>query len=60
MLEMHAPDTRRDFAADTRLLGIGARSDLIKPSLSLFDEEHNCEQFNRTPLGTLRSAFRRR
>ena len=28
------------------LLGIVARSDLIKPSLSLFDEEHNYEQFN--------------
>jgi H+/Cl- antiporter ClcA len=42
------------------LLGLVARSDLIKPSLALFDEEHNYEQFNRTPLGTLRSAFRRR
>ena len=28
------------------LLGIVARSDLIKPSLALFDEEHNYEQFN--------------
>jgi H+/Cl- antiporter ClcA/predicted transcriptional regulator len=47
--------------ADSReLLGLIARSDLIKPSLSLFDEEHNYEQFNRTPLGSLRSAFRRR
>jgi H+/Cl- antiporter ClcA len=28
------------------LLGLVARSDLIKPSLSLFDEEHNYEQFD--------------
>jgi H+/Cl- antiporter ClcA/predicted transcriptional regulator len=42
------------------LLGLVARSDLVKPSLSLFDEEHNYEQFNPTPLGSLRSAFRRR
>jgi H+/Cl- antiporter ClcA len=28
------------------LLGIVARSDLVKPSLALFDEEHNYEQFN--------------
>jgi CBS domain-containing protein len=47
--------------ADSReLLGLVARSDLIKPSLSLFDEEHNYEQFNPTPLGGLRNAFRRR
>jgi H+/Cl- antiporter ClcA len=32
------------------LLGIVARSDLIKPSLSLFDEEHNYEQFTGVSL----------
>jgi H+/Cl- antiporter ClcA/predicted transcriptional regulator len=42
------------------LLGLIARSDLIKPSLSLFDEEHNYEQFSRGPLGGLRDAFKRR
>jgi H+/Cl- antiporter ClcA len=47
--------------ADSReLLGLVARSDLIKPSLSLFDEEHNYEQFSRASLGGLRNAFRRR
>jgi hypothetical protein len=29
MLEMHAPDTRRDFAADARLLGIGAAAAVV-------------------------------
>ncbi len=33
------------------LLGIVARSDLIKPSLTLFDEEHNYEQFHHGPFG---------
>ena len=42
------------------LLGLVARSDLIKPSLSLFDEEHNYEQFKGASLNSLRSAFRRR
>jgi H+/Cl- antiporter ClcA/predicted transcriptional regulator len=41
------------------LLGIIARSDLIKPSLSLFDEEHHYEQVNQTPFSRLRQAFRR-
>ena len=47
-------------AQSRELLGVVARSDLIKPSLSLFDEEDNYEQINQTPLGSLRSAFRRR
>jgi H+/Cl- antiporter ClcA/predicted transcriptional regulator len=47
-------------AQSRELLGLVARSDLINPSLSLFDEEHNFEQFNRTPFGALRQAFRRR
>jgi hypothetical protein len=42
------------------LLGLIARSDLIKPSLSLFDEEHHYEQVNQTPFSRLRQAFRRR
>jgi hypothetical protein len=47
--------------ADSRdLLGLIARSDLIKPSLSLFDEEHHYEQVNQTPFSGLRQAFRRR
>ena len=47
--------------ADSReLLGLVARSDLIKPSLSLFDEEHNYEQFSRASLDGFRNAFRRR
>jgi H+/Cl- antiporter ClcA/CBS domain-containing protein len=47
--------------ADSReLLGLIARSDLIKPSLSLFDEEHHYEQVNQTPFSRLRQAFRRR
>ena len=47
-------------ARSRELLGLVARSDLIKPSLSLFDEEHNYERFNRTPFGGLRQAFKRR
>ena len=47
-------------ARSRELLGLVARSDLIKPSLSLFDEEHNYEQFNRTPFRGLRQAFKRR
>ena len=31
------------------LLGLIARSDLVKPSGSLHDEEHNFEQFNSWP-----------
>jgi H+/Cl- antiporter ClcA/CBS domain-containing protein len=47
-------------ARSRELLGLVARSDLIKPSLSLFDEEHHYEQFNRTPFGGLRQALKRR
>ena len=47
--------------ADSReLLGLVARSDLVKPSLSLFDEEHHYEQFNPAFFGGLRNALRRR
>jgi CBS domain-containing protein len=47
-------------AQSRELLGLVARSDLIKPSLSLFDEEHTYEQYSRTLFGALRAAFRRR
>ena len=47
-------------ARSRELLGLVARSDLIKPSFSLFDEEHKYEQFNRSPFGGLREAFKRR
>jgi CBS domain-containing protein len=46
-------------ARSRELLGLVARSDLIKPSLSLFDEEHHYEQVNQTPFSGLRQAFRR-
>jgi H+/Cl- antiporter ClcA/CBS domain-containing protein len=47
-------------ARSRELLGLVARSDLINPSMSLFDEEHNYEQFHRAPLASLREVFRRR
>jgi len=40
--------------ASGRLLGIVSRSDLIKPSLAIHDDEHRRETFRRMPL--LRSA----
>jgi CBS domain-containing protein len=46
--------------ADSRaLLGLISRSDLIKPSSSLFDEENHYEQVNQAPFSGLRQAFRR-
>jgi hypothetical protein len=47
-------------ARSRELLGLVARSDRIKPSLSLFDEEQRHEQFNRTPFGDLPQALKRR
>jgi H+/Cl- antiporter ClcA len=47
-------------ARSRELVGLVARSDLIKPSLSLFDEEHNYEQFNEPSFRGLHEAFRRR
>ena len=47
-------------AQSRELLGLIARSDLIKPSLGLFDEEHNYEQLRRPMLTSLRAVFRRR
>jgi H+/Cl- antiporter ClcA/CBS domain-containing protein len=32
------------------LVGLVARSDLVKPSLALFDEEHNPERFHSSPV----------
>jgi H+/Cl- antiporter ClcA/CBS domain-containing protein len=47
--------------ADSReLIGLVARSDLINPSLALFDEEHNYESSEISALATLKDAFRRR
>jgi CBS domain-containing protein len=47
-------------AQSRKLLGIIARSDLIKPSLGLFEEEENYEQFQRSPFDGIRAAFRSR
>ena len=46
-------------ADSRRLLGLIARSDLVKPSLALFDEEHRYERVNESPLTGLRRALRR-
>lgn len=37
-----------------RLVGIVSRSDLVKPSLNLFAEEHQHEAFRKTPFGILK------
>ena len=42
------------------LLGLVARSDLVKPSLALFDEEHNYEQFHGTSFEGLNAVLKRR
>ena len=42
------------------ILGLVARSDLVKPSLSLFDEEHNYEQFNGASFEGLNAVLKRR
>jgi H+/Cl- antiporter ClcA/CBS domain-containing protein len=44
-------------AASRRLVGIVSRSDLVKPSLDLFEEEHRPERLRATPLATLQSRF---
>ncbi|HEY4082568.1 MAG TPA: chloride channel protein, partial [Burkholderiaceae bacterium] len=41
-----------------RLVGLIARSDLIKPSLAIGDEEHTSERFFELPLDAARSRFR--
>ena len=46
-------------ADSRRLLGLIARSDLVKPSLALFDEEHHYERAGATPWTLLKQAFRR-
>ena len=40
-----------------RVLGIISRSDLIKPSLGVFDQEHHSEVLRRAPLAALRARF---
>ena len=42
------------------ILGLVARSDLVKPSLALFDEEHNYEQFHGTSFEGLNAVLKRR
>jgi H+/Cl- antiporter ClcA/predicted transcriptional regulator len=42
------------------ILGLVARSDLVKPSLALFDEEHNYEQFHGTSFEGLHAVLKRR
>lgn len=46
-------------AQSRQLVGIVSRSDLIKPSLSLFEEEHRHERFRRSPLGMFKGCFQR-
>jgi H+/Cl- antiporter ClcA/predicted transcriptional regulator len=42
------------------LIGLVARSDLVKPSLSLFDEEQNVEQFNETLFPSANQVMKQR
>ncbi|HEY4370779.1 MAG TPA: chloride channel protein [Burkholderiales bacterium] len=44
-------------AISRKLMGVVSRSDLIKPSLALFDEEHQHQRFRTTPLDLLRQMF---
>jgi H+/Cl- antiporter ClcA len=43
-----------------QLLGLVARSDLVKPSVALFDEEQNPEQFNGGSFASLSGMLKRR
>jgi H+/Cl- antiporter ClcA len=45
-------------AQSRRLVGLIARSDLIKPSLALVDEEQRPERFFASPLAAARARFR--
>ena len=45
-------------AQSRRLVGLVARSDLIKPSLAIGEEEHLSERFIDLPLAAARSRFR--
>ena len=45
-------------AHSRRLVGLVARSDLIKPSLEVGDHEHRRERFFALPLGAARTRFR--
>ena len=40
-----------------RLVGIVSRSDLVKPSLELFEEEHRPARLRATPLDALQRRF---
>lgn len=46
-------------ANSRKLIGIISRSDLIKPSLSLFAEEHVYERFRKTPFSSIYSRFKK-
>jgi CBS-domain-containing membrane protein len=45
-------------AQSRRLIGIVSRSDLIKPSLAIGEEELQTERFFEPPLGFARARFR--
>ena len=45
-------------AQSRRLVGIVARSDMIKPSLAIGEEEQRTERFFDSPLGAARARFR--
>jgi H+/Cl- antiporter ClcA/CBS domain-containing protein len=47
-------------AESRELIGLVSRSDLVNPSLSLFDEEHKYETSETTALSSLKDVFRRR
>lgn len=45
-------------AQSRRLVGIISRSDLVKPSLALFDEEQQHHRFRKTPFVALKKHFK--
>jgi H+/Cl- antiporter ClcA/CBS domain-containing protein len=47
-------------AESRELVGLVSRSDLVNPSGSLFDEEHNYQTSETTALSSLKDVFRRR
>jgi H+/Cl- antiporter ClcA/CBS domain-containing protein len=47
-------------AESRELIGLVSRSDLVNPSRSLFDEEHNYETSETTAVSSLKDVFRRR
>lgn len=47
-------------AESRELIGLVSRSDLVNPSRTLFDEEHNYETSETTAVSSLMDVFRRR